>query len=560
MNNIKKCRVLTGPPVRCKCQILSFKKSVSGFKLKKPNLKQSFYILHFTFYILLFGNSHAQTTKRIELPSVGNMEMYHTVSLGKKGVVLVSQIAKNSFNLSKYNAELERDWSINGNIEDNLDFVRSSFDGESVYLLFSRARTDFYQVVKANVNVGFVETFYLSAVDRFQITDFQTVGYSVFMAGTVRDEPLLLYTNLANKQSKILPGVTQANTVIQSVELDTLHRVVNVTYAARKGREVKLIAKTFNESGQAVGQVMVEPEPDYSLLNGRLFIMNDSTKLLIGTYGFRNMQGGNASASQGLFLSKIVYDEVEFTQYHSFTAFQNFFNFMSERERERMMRRIERKKEDGSDVKLNYRVLVHDIIAQDGNYLISGEVFYPEYRNNNYGPYGGGGFNSFWGSPFSYGGFSPFGLYNPYYFNPFFGGSRFNNNGQVFNGFVYTHAVVAGFNEKGQLLWDNSLPFNNIKSMELKEKVKVKLNDDKTVAMFYSNNGAISAKVFDQNKVVANLRPVEVTTDEAGDKVRRTSTDEVVFWYDNYYLAYGYQRIVGNEGRRDVFYLNKMAF
>ena len=526
---------------------------------KRPVFATLIFTFHFSLFTFHFSN--AQTTKRIELPSVGNSEMYHTISIGKKGVVLVSQIAKNSFNLSKYNSDLERDWSVNGNIEDNLDFVRSSFDGESVYLLFSRARTDFYQVVKANVNVGFVETFYLSSVDRFQITDFQTVGYSVFMAGTVRDEPLLLYTNLANKQSKILPGVTQANTVIQSVELDTLHRVVNVTYAARKGREVKLIAKTFNESGQAVGQVLVEPEPDYSLLNGRLFIMNDSTKLLIGTYGFRNMQAGGASASQGLFLSKIVYDEVEFTQYHSFTDFKNFFNFMGDRERERMLRRIERKKEDGNDVKLNYRVLVHDIIAQNGNYLISGEVFYPEYRNNNYGPYGS---NSFWGSsfgsPFGYGGFSPFGLYNPYYFNPFFGGSRLNNNGQVFNGFVYTHAVVAGFNEKGQLLWDNSLPFNNIKSMELKEKVKVKLNDDQTVALFYSNNGAISAKVFDQNKVVANLRPVEVTSDEAGDKVRRTSTDEVVFWYDNYYLAYGYQRIVGSEGRRDVFYLNKMAF
>ena len=522
--------------------------------------KNSHYLLFVICCLLFAQDISAQTIKRLELPTPANTELFHTIPLGKKGVLLVSQIAKNSFNLVKFNAELERDWTVNGNIEDNLEFVRSSFDGESVYLLFSRARTDFYQVVKVSVGPGFVETFYLSAVERFQITDFQTLNYSVFMAGTVRDEPLLLYTNLTTKKSRILPGVTQSNTVIQSVELDTVHRVVNVVYAARKGREVKLVAKTFDEDGQAVGQVLVEPEADYSLLNGRLFVMNDSTKLLIGTYGFRNMQASGSSASQGLFLSKIVYDQVDFTQYHSFTNFQNFFNFMSERERERMMRRIERKKEDGNDVKLNYRVLVHDIIPQGGNYLVSGEVFYPEYRNNNnMGPYG---MNSFWGGGFggfnSFG-FSPFGLYNPYYFNPFFGGNRFNN-GQVFNGFVYTHAIVAGFNAKGDLLWDNSLPFDNVKSMELKEKVKVKLNADNTVAMFYSNKGAINAKVFDQSKVATSLRPIAITTDEDGDKVRQTSTDEVVFWYDGYYLAYGYQKIAGNDGRRNVFYLNKIAF
>ncbi len=147
----------------------------------------------------------AQTIKRIELPTPGTNESYHTISLGAKGVVLVSQLTKNTFNIQKINVDLERDWSINGTIEDNLDFVKSSYDGQSVYLLFSRSRTDFYQVVKVGI-AGFMETFYLTSVDRFQITDFQTIGYSVFMAGTVRDEPMLLYTNLASKQSKILPG------------------------------------------------------------------------------------------------------------------------------------------------------------------------------------------------------------------------------------------------------------------------------------------------------------------------------------------------------------------
>jgi hypothetical protein len=503
----------------------------------------------------LITPAHAQTTKRIELPAT--TEGYHTVSLGQNGVVLVSQVAKNAYLIQKYNNELNQVWTINGVIEDNLSFVKSSYDGQSVYLLFSRSRADYYQVVKVNVALGFLETFYLTSVDKFQITDFQTLGYAVFMAGTIREEPMLLYTNLQSKQSKILRGATLPNSVIQSVEVDTSNRLVNVCYAIRKNRDVKISAYTFDEAGQLLGQATIEPEPDYSLLNGRLFILNDSTKLMIGTYGFKNMQSNNGAVSQGLFLSKIVFDEVEYTNYQSFTDFENFFNFMSPRERERIDKRIERKKESGNDLRLNYRFLVHDIVPQGNNYLISGEVFYPEYKSNNNGPYG---MNSMWNSPFySPLGFYPlgWGLYNPYLYDPFYSMRRSN---QVLTGFVYTHAIVAAFDEKGKLRWDNCLPFDNLKTAELKERSKLKLNDNGTVSMFYSNKGSINAKIFDQNKTLADRTPIAITTEDSNDRVRQTNTDDVMYWYNNYYLATGYQRISGTDGRRSVFYLNKVSF
>jgi hypothetical protein len=497
----------------------------------------------------------AQTTKRIELPAT--TEGYHTVSLGQNGVVLVSQINKNAYLIQKYDNDLRQVWSINGVIEDNLSFVKSSYDGQSVYLLFSRSRADYYQVVKVNVSLGFLETFYLTSVDKFQITDFQTLGYSVFMAGTIREEPMLLYTHLKTKQSKVLRGPTQTGSVIQSVEVDTSRRLVNVSYAIRKNRDVKITAYTFDEDGQSLGQVSVTPESDYSLLNGRLFILNDSTKLMIGTYGFKNMQSNNGAVSQGLFLSKIIFDEVEYTNYQSFTDFENFFNFMSQRERDRIDKRIERKKEGGNELKLNYRFLVHDIIAQGKNYLISGEVFYPEYRTNNNSPYG---MSSMFGSPFySPLGFYPlgWGFYNPYLYDPFYSVRRSN---QVLTGFVYTHAIVAAFDENGKLRWDNCLPFENLKTTELKERTRLKINDDNTVAMFYSNKGSINAKIFDQNKTLADRPPIAITTEDANDRIRQTNTDDVRYWYNNYYLATGYQRISGPDGRRNVFYLNKVSF
>lgn len=504
----------------------------------------------------------AQGNTRVELSLPANSEAFHTVPMGEKGVLLVSQTGRSSYNVQRFDTSLERVWSIDGTIEPGLDYVTATYDGRSVFLLFSRYRSTLYQIVKVNIGPGFVETFSINTLDRFQITDFKTLGYSLFMAGTVRDEPILIHTDLMTMQTKILPSAIKGSNSIQAIEIDTTNRLANVSFAVKKGKQIKIVAHSYDESGKLSGQVVVEPEDDYSLLNGRLQVLNDSVKLMIGTYGYRNMQSSNSAASQGLFISKIVDDQVQFTRYHSFTDFSNFFSFMNDRQQEKMERRIKKKKDIGGDLKLNYRLLVHDIIQKDDQFILVSEVFYPEYRTNNNNMMG---LNSFYGNPFLYGSPFGYGLYNPWLWNPLYG-SRGGYNQQIFDGFVYTHAIVANFDNNGRLLWDNSINFDNVKSMELKEKVNVQLSDQGRTQLVYSQNGAIKSKVIKGNQVVDSDRMVELPTGVEGDKVRKTSTDDVEHWYGNYFLAWGAQRIVNAagdvqaRGRRNVFYLNKISF
>ncbi len=504
----------------------------------------------------------AQETKRIELPLPSNDEAYQTVPLGEQGILLISQPGRNTYNVQRFDTNLESLWSIDGTIENNLDYVTSTYDGGSVFLLFSRYRSSIYQIVKVNIGPGFVETFTINTLDRFQITDFKTMGYGLFMAGTVRDEPILIHTDLTTLQTKVLPTAIKGSNAIQSIEIDTTHRLVNVSFAVNNRKQIQIVARSYFETGQLYSQVVVEPEDDYSFLNGRLQVLSDSVKLMIGTYGYRNMQSANNAASQGLFITKIVNDEVVFTRYHSFTDFSNFFSFMNDRQQEKMERRIQKKKDGGSDLKLNYRLLVHDIIQKDDQFLLVSEVFYPEYRSNNNNMMG---MNSFYGNPWLYG--SPFGsgLYNPYLWNPMYG-SRGGYSNQIFDGFVYTHAIVADFDKDGKLLWDNSISFDHVKSMELKEKVNIQVSDEGRTHLVYSKDGAITSKVIKADKVIDGGKAVELPTSVEGDKVRKTTTDDIEHWFGNYYLAWGVQRIVNpagdiqTRGRRNVFYLNKISF
>lgn len=513
-------------------------------------------------FILLFAfvtasvMSVAQGVKRIELPLSGNMA-YQTVPLGAQGVLLISKPEKGTFNVQKFDSNLERVWSIDGPIESNLDYITASYDGQNVFLLFSKFRSPLYQIVKVNVGPGFVETFKINTVDRFEITDFKTLGYSVFMAGMVRNEPVLIFTQLQTAQTKVLPSAIKGSNAIQTVEVDTAHHLVNVCFAVKKGRQTRIVARSYEETGELYAQVSVDPEDDFSLLSGRLQVLNDSVRIVIGTYGYRNMQSAANAASQGLYISKIVGDEPVFTRYHSFTEFKNFFNFMNERQQEKMEKRIRKKKESGDDLKLNYRLLVHDIVPKNNNFLLVAEVFYPEYRYQNPSMMGGM-YGGMMGYPFG------MGLYNPYLWNPMYGGRGYNQ--QIFDGFTYTHAVVADVDENGKLLWDNSINFDNVKSMELREKINVQTFTNGNSRLVYSHNGAIRSKIIKGDQVIDSDRVIPNETNVEGDKVRKTSTDDIDYWYDNFYLAWGEQRIINaagdpqTRGRRNVFYLNKIAY
>lgn len=533
----------------------------------------TFKYLLFTILVSATLTSPAQTNyapmaagvKRLEIPVPTNADNFFTIPVRDDGVLLLTKMGRSGYSLVRFDTNLERQWQVDGTISDNLDYVNYSYDGKDVYLLFSKFKSNRYQVIKVYVGPGFTEKFDIYSLDKLEISEFKASRDAVYIAGVVREQPVLLYTNLQTRQSKLLPSAMKGSAEIQSIEIDSINHRVNVTYSVRKGKNYHLVVKSFDDNGRQDSQVILEPEEEFALLNGKLSPLSDTTQLMIGTYGYRSMQSATKGpVSQGIYMSQITPEEVLPTRYYSFTDFKNFFSFMSPRDQERKERQIQRKKEKGDDLKLNYQLLVHDLIPQGDQFILVAEAFQPTFRSQNNYPYGG------MGSPFGFGG-GGFGssMYSPYGWgwglwsmNSWYSGSRgfFGNNQQVFDGWQYTHAVVAGFDKKGNLLWDNSFEIDNVKTMKLKEKVRTSMRDG-LVTLFYSNNGTIRSKAVKGNLVVEGAQDKSIPTQKDGDKIRRNTNDDLEYWYDNYFLAWGYQRIQNEaDGRRNVFYLNKIAF
>ena len=537
-------------------------------------MKKALLILIVISMFIFQGN--AQTNKRVEFPQESNQVETFTIPIGNKGVILLSQLNKQAFNLRKFSTNLEQEWSTNATIDSNQDYVTHSYDGDDLYLLFSRFKSNSYVIFRVNTEKGKVDKYQIISVDRIEISNFKALNASLFIAGMVNSQPVILYTNLNEKKTRILPAIVKGQAEIQSMDLDTAYQQINVTYSVgKKAKDYQLILKSFDEDGNQVSQVLMKPNDEYAMMNAKSAQINDSLQVVVGTYGHKNTIGSSKGpSSQGLYFQSFLDGELANSSYTSFTKFSNFFNFLSPKQLERQARQIKDKEEKGEDLRLDYRLLMHDIIRKGDHYIIVAEAFYPDYKYANFGPYGGGyfpgmttmsGFYSPWSmmyNPYRWG-YGNYGLYSPFssYYSPWgYRGYNYYGNQQQFDGWVYTHAVVAELDAQGNLLWDHCVSLHDMKEPKLIQKIKTSVQNDQIILSYSRDNQIVSKIISDQgSKEIENTLAIE--TNLEGDRVKKSADSDLTYWYGSYFLAYGTQNIVNQtEGKRSVFYLNKIQF
>ncbi len=510
----------------------------------------------------LFAAAQSAENQRVEIETRGNADKMHVVPVDSEGLILFSETDQGRYSFTRYTTDLQQDWSIDCNVNPALDLTRYIYRDKALYLLFSRYKSPIYQVVKLNVRAGFAAKYEWGSIDRLEIIDFEAIGNYMFIAGRTNNEPVLLHTSMYAKQARVLPAAFRNRTEIQSLEVDSVTKILHATFVSGKNRDRSIIIRSFTPEGQSVQTVNLatDAKDSYELLSGKVSDLSDTEELVIGTYGTQgpvyarasmynyygygwgSMYQGSADYSQGVYISKLQNGQPTFTKYYSFTDFKNFFRFLGGKQQERMESKIQKRKKQGRDLRLQYRLLVHDIVQRNGQYIMIAEAYYPEYRSNNNYLYPGP-----WGYGYGYNGYSPYGRNMP-----------------VFDGWVYTHAVIAGFDQQGNLLWDNSFEINDVKTYRLKEKIKVSF-DNENIMLAYNHNGELKTKVIRGNEVVEAKGNIPISTEYQGDKVRKSYTDEIEYWYGNHFLAWGYQKIRNGadeqvKSRRNVFYFTKVNF
>jgi len=290
--------------------------------------------------------------------------------------------------------------------------------------------------------------------------------------------------------------------------------------------------KEYSNKGALNSTIKLKSNPSKDLIDGKVMQINESEKIFIGTYSkiLKNRKNSSGMA-HGMCFSLIVDNKQEFVKYYDFQDFKNFYKTVFGKYNKK---KVDRKKRRGKESALGYSLLVHDeIIIQNNEYIMVAEAYYPEYRT----------------------------------YTTYDAKTGQSTTHYVFIGYRYTHAVIAAFDKDGELLWDNVFEIMNIRYVfSLRERVKVLKNGEgEEVVLVYNYGGRLHSKVIQGSEVIEKKQSTEIEAKNSRDKVKGDWDSDMEYWYDDYFIAWGYQRIKNKQKgkgkrKRHVFYFTKIEY
>lgn len=502
--------------------------------------------------LLAFNNDLVAQDKqpeRVEIATVEEAIDFNVVPVGKNGLLAfyIDKSTKGDDNrtwvFKKFNTDLKEQWTKTYSVDKKKQFNSSDFNNGNLYLLFDDYRNGDISIIIINTATDQLTEYNDELEDKFRVESFKVNADVAYFNGYLKHKPQLFDIDLKTKKRRSYDIEAYGKHVyMDNMEFDEQSSSINLSVTVMDKKDRRYIVKSIGSDQTDHDFTLGVTAEDKWLLNASVRNLDGGRQLVIGTYS--KAKGGG---SQGVYMAKFNAGQREFIKFYSFIDFENFLKYLPEKAQERVEKRIEKQKEKGKDPSVSYRLLVHDIIVKNGEYIFIGEAYYPVYhsephtttRVETYSTVGAGGQTTSQTRTVTV-----------------------TEYRQVFDGFRFTHALVAGFDEQGTKKWDNCFEMGDIQTYSLREKIKIDQAGDKT-GMAYVIGNRIVSKYIDGNKVVEGKTAELYKTMQSGDKLKATySTIEA--WYDHYFIGWGYQRIRNTDNAdkvlRKVYFANKFGY
>jgi hypothetical protein len=505
------------------------------------------FVLSLVFHSFTFGQSDPPL--RIEIETKTDDANYKVTTCGDHGLILYYEttVAEDNYKFwvfVAYNKFMQEVWKKDVPVYENMTYRRKIISGDNLFLFFhdtekKKKEAYNYQVLKVNIQTGRYELFSGNLPENTKLVDFDIIGDRLVAGLDVGEEQTAIFSlNLTTKELTAVYELKEFTSRFETIYIDTLHNsytgIINV-FASKT--ENYLLLKEFDVNDNNIHSITITPEENKKLNSGKLITINQNERILIGTYDYVkgttiDKKNYFKNASTGFYSTKIIDQNPTGSQYFNFLELQNMTGYLKSKEYQQALKKAS-KSEGGSDkYSPAFDMLLHDIVKKDSLIYFIGEAYYEEYHTvtSTYYDYYGRP------TPVSY---------------------------EVFDGYRYFNAFISCFDSNGNKLWDNGMEIFNILTFDLVNRVTIYFNGNETV-MAYNREGKIGAKILDGANTAEGVQYYPLESMYVNDKVMADSKSSMEYWYDNYFLAYGFQTIKNNSRssseKRVVFYLNKVSF
>lgn len=465
------------------------------------------------------SNAQVIQLNRIDVPIEINELSYSTAGLEKNGVVAYRHIggkSENYIEVIKYDTALHENWKGHIAVQEKLDIIHLKYDHDKLFFLLK----DY------DVNVGTFNILIVSMDGNYEIriieneigfspSNFEITKDAALIGGHIHARPLVLYYNFKTSKANILPGLFNEPGDLNQLKVypdGTTDVVIN---ALNPKQKQSLYVKNYGPEGNLIQSVFVQPTNDYSLLFGHSIRLPNGDQKVAGVYGKA------FDLSEGVFFADLNLNGVYQLRYYNFGNLKNFFSYLPAKKEDKMVSKVERMAIQERKLKLQYRFLIDNIIPYQDQFIMTGEAFYPTYRNPTANDLT---------TPTSY---------PPVTANA--GSARGINLSSMnrvdtpteLSGYRYSHAVVVGFDVNGKITWDNSFEINDKTTKNREQFVHVYPDHDKIILTYFFNN-TICTQIIKGSEIVEGKSQTQIKPNSESEKVytRSIKGEQYEIWYD----------------------------
>jgi hypothetical protein len=485
---------------------------------------------------------------RIENPVKEATNAYNVILCGESGVlVFFESIEVTEEKLTKwyfifYDNQLKVKWSLEIPLIKTISYKDFYLRQKQLYLYFQKkggrkSDENNFQLIEIQVESG--ENNIISGIvpEKARFIKFLIHENLAYIGLNERkNKASISIIDLISLEIKTISIGNNNSCFLENINIDTFNNTLDViTHTFTSKRNLDLIINEYTLNGDLINSLAINNDQKNTLYASQLIPVGKNKKFLIGTYtnkvpGKNELENSNISVA-GFYFVEILNNKQQEIKFYNILDFKNLNTSLKGKEIHKLRKKAKNKK-DGKDISIDYRLLVHDVIYLDEKFIIPSEAFYPEYRTVSR-------------------------MYYDYYGRPM------PQTYTVFEGYKYYNANVFCVDEKGNLLWDNSISVWSIVSFQIEEQICF-LDENDEIVIVFSSEGKIASTIIKGNETTGDLEFTDIETSHPGDKLIDEELSSLKYWYDNFFICYGFQTIKNNSllknEKRKVFYINKIAF
>ncbi|GAB2614988.1 transcriptional regulator [Belliella aquatica] len=529
------------------------------------------YLFSICIFYLTYLPSTAQVdfVARLEFEAKFGESNYMTV-FNKDGILGFRTVKESGLNPRQIFEMFQTDYNLNTSslkklpIKEGHNLIGYDTDENHFYVLFQRGNSiegkDRY-LVDLNLKSDDAKEFNISNILNMDLKEFYVMnGKGIFM-GVSESLPVIQIFDMKSGNIITTQGIYSKDTEILQLRKDQELGVFDVLISKRDQYKVKQVSiLTFDLEGSKLREVNIGNLYDSKLeiIEGILTPFEEYQQTLIGTFGKQRQE-----AYQGIYLTEINEFGETVKKYYTLEDFENFYNYLPEKQRAKRIRSLEKSLKKGKIPDIKPVLSTREVITMNDGYLVYSDLF--TANNPRYYPIDGMYANSMYRASPNINTMSNGVIGSNQELN-YINKQNMINSSLFRDGEYKFHAAqLLLLDKNGNIIWDNSLSLPSRTTTNPSKFGELSLTGDKLHFMYLEEKKLVLSYLYNGEVIFENEK-FELKLLDDMERIRETDDNGLIlsWWYENNYLLSGKQsiRYQDEEGRaknREVFFITKVT-